>query len=84
MKVSKEYFKKLSGGGLIVLGTYLLIEHILVWGQLDFWDFFGHEWVGFILLIIGILPFVNFKKPPNLLKNKIEKFKLYYNILKKK
>jgi len=52
LKMDKKYYKKLWSVALILLGAYLIIEHILVWGQLDFMDFWGHEWLGFILILI--------------------------------
>jgi uncharacterized membrane protein YoaK (UPF0700 family) len=60
--MDKKYYKKLWSVALILLGAYLIIEHILVWGQLDFMDFWGHEWLGFILILIGIIVNTNFKK----------------------
>jgi hypothetical protein len=64
-----SYFTKLWGTAFILLGGFLSVEHIWSWGQLDFFDFIGHEWLGFILIIIGFIMNTNFKKPDNLLEN---------------
>ena len=52
----------LYGMGAILLGAFLLIEHIYSYGRLDFFDFFGHEWFGFLLILAGIVANLNFKK----------------------
>jgi len=57
-----KYTKNLYGALLILAGAFLLIEHILVWKELTFFDFFGHEWFGFILIIVGIILNISFKK----------------------
>ena len=51
----KKEFKKLGSIGLIGFGTFLLIEHIYSYGGIDLWDLLGHEWLGIILVISGIL-----------------------------
>jgi len=58
----KTYLKNLYGILSILAGTFLLIEHIFNWGEFTFFDFFGHEWLGFILIIFGIILNINFKK----------------------
>ena len=49
----KQYLKNLWGIASIILGAFLLIEHIFVWGEFTFFDFFGHEWLGLFLVILG-------------------------------
>ena len=49
----KQYILNLVGIGSIILGAFLLIEHIFVWGEFTFFDFWGHEWLGIILVILG-------------------------------
>lgn len=62
MKDDKTYYKNVAGTGSIVLGVFLIIEHLWSWGELTFWDFIGHEWLGFILILAGIILNVNWKK----------------------
>lgn len=40
---------------LTVLGGFLLFEHIFNFGNFEFWDFIGHEWIGVSLIIITFL-----------------------------
>ena len=47
----KRYWIQTGAMGTILLGAYLLIEHISVWGGTD--PYFGHEWLGVILVILG-------------------------------
>lgn len=61
-EVGKGYKKKLISGASIVTGLFLIIEHIIVFGQLEFWDFLGHEWLGIILVILGLSGFTRFKR----------------------
>lgn len=63
-ELNAKYYKRYFGGGCIILGLYMLIEHIYSWGNLDFWDIIGHEWLGLIFFLAGLSLFVNFKKPP--------------------
>lgn len=51
----KKENKKLIGGGLILLGAFLEIQHIFTYGGIDLFDFFGHEVVGIIFIIAGLL-----------------------------
>ncbi len=49
-------YRKLGGLSSIVLGSFLLAEHIYTWGGFDLDDFpFGHEWYGLGLIIFGVL-----------------------------
>lgn len=56
------YNKKLFGVGFIVLGGFFVIEHIWTWDEFAFWDFIGHEWLGLILILFGILINVNWSR----------------------
>ena len=58
----KKYGKNLWGILSILAGTFLIIEHIWNFGEFEFLDFIGHEWLGFILILFGILINTNFKK----------------------
>ena len=73
-----HYTKNLAGMGLIGVGAFLIIEHIYAWGEFSFYDFIGHEWLGLVLIIAGIVLNTNLDKDrysPELieLKNKIKK-----------
>jgi len=59
---TKQYNKKLFGVGFIGLGAFFVIEHILVWDEFSFWDFIGHEWLGLLLILVGIGMNVNYSK----------------------
>lgn len=64
MEISKKskYYRKLFGGGSILLGAYFVIEHIWNIGEFSFYDFIGHEWLGLLLIVVGILLNINFSK----------------------
>lgn len=49
-----SYVKKLYGAGFVAVGAFFLIEHIYNFG-FELFDFFGHEWLGVVLIIIGII-----------------------------
>ena len=40
---------------ILVLGTFLLLEHIYTWEEFSVKDFIGHEYLGFILILIVFL-----------------------------
>jgi hypothetical protein len=64
----KKYLKNIFGMGFILfggiyliaglkpalagLGIFWITEHIYSWGEFSFYDFLGHEWLGFLILII--------------------------------
>ena len=50
-----SYNKNLFGAGSIVLGAFFLVEHIFRWNEVAFWDFIGHEWLGIVLIVFGIV-----------------------------
>lgn len=58
----KKYTKNLFGMGSIIIGAGLIIEHIYMWGEFSFYDLIGHEWLGFVLIIVGIILNLNFSK----------------------
>lgn len=58
----KKYLKNLSGIFSIMVGAGLIIEHIYMWGEFSFYDLIGHEWLGFVLIIVGIILNLNFSK----------------------
>lgn len=61
-RTKKKYLKNLSGILSIMIGAGLIIEHIYMWGEFSFYDFIGHEWLGFVLIIVGIILNLNFSK----------------------
>ena len=52
-KKEHKYWLQTAALSQIVLGSFLLIEHIYTWGGCD--PTFGHEWYGLILVITGII-----------------------------
>lgn len=50
----KKYSKNLFGMIAIAIGAILNIEHIYMWGEFTFFDFWGHEWLGLLLILVGI------------------------------
>ena len=61
-KQHKKYLKKVFGTLAILGGTFLVVEHIWSWGEVAFFDFIGHEWLGVILIIFGIILNTNFSR----------------------
>ena len=55
MKYLKKEFKKLGSMSLIGVGTFLILEHIYTYGFITLGDFLGHEWIGIVFIIFGIL-----------------------------
>ena len=60
MDYIKREWKKLGSISLILVGTFLLIEHIYTYGYITLGDFLGHEWFGIILIFAPIF-FANIK-----------------------
>lgn len=55
MRLFTPYHKKLASGLLIVGGTFLMLEHLFMYGRFDLLDFVGHEYYGLGMIIIGFL-----------------------------
>jgi hypothetical protein len=53
-KIDWQYVRRLFGAGIALLGSFLLIEHIYHWG-FELYDIIGHEWLGLLLIVLGIL-----------------------------
>lgn len=47
------YYRKLVSAGLIVLGSFLMLEHLFQFGGFDLFDFIGHEYYGLGLILLG-------------------------------
>lgn len=62
MKDWKTYNKNLWGSLSIIAGAFLLVEHIMFWEEVAFFDFIGHEWLGIVLVFFGIGLNINFSK----------------------
>ena len=58
MNYIKTEFKKLGSMCLIGVGGFLILEHIYTYGRINLLDILGHEWLGIILILAGVL-FVN-------------------------
>lgn len=54
MEYIKREWKKLGSMSLIVVGTFLILEHIYTYGYITLGDFLGHEWFGIVLVILGL------------------------------
>jgi len=59
----KKYSKNLYGITAIVVGAGLVIEHIYSWGEFSIKDLLGHEYLGLLLILGGIIANLNFKTP---------------------
>ena len=62
LKSDNTYYKNLWGSAVILLGAFFLVEHIWSWGYLSLFDFIGHEYLGVLLIIGGILLNLKWKK----------------------
>lgn len=49
------YYARLLGMALTAGGAVLIIEHNIKYDGLDLLDFAGHEYYGFIMIVIGFL-----------------------------
>ena len=58
----KQYYKKLVSTCMILIGSFLIIEHIWTFGQLDLVDLIGHEYYGMGLIIIAFLWMINWRQ----------------------
>ena len=52
--IGREW-KKLGSMVLIGSGAFLLLEHIYTYGGIDLLDILGHEWMGIVLVVFGVL-----------------------------
>lgn len=80
----KTEFKKLTSIGLILVGSFLVIEHIYTYGKINFYDILGHEWFGILFIIGGLVMAHDYKNPENGISNALryakEKIKFVFNI----
>ena len=50
-----KYCKKPISAFMITGGTGLLLEHLFTFNGFDLLDFWGHEFLGFGMIVVGIL-----------------------------
>jgi hypothetical protein len=53
-KTNWTYVRRLFGAALVVLGAFLLAEHVYRFG-FEFYDIIGHEYLGLALILGGVL-----------------------------
>jgi hypothetical protein len=58
------YVRRLFASASVVLGAYLLTEHIYRFG-FEWWDIVGHEWLGLGLVVAGVLLAMRWKRGPD-------------------
>ena len=51
----EPYYKKLVSSCLIIVGTFLMMEHLWTFDGFDLCDWIGHEYYGLAMIIIGFL-----------------------------
>lgn len=49
------YYKKLVSAGLIVLGSFLMLEHLFEFGGFDMLDVIGHEYYALAMIGTGFM-----------------------------
>lgn len=57
------YVRRLFASALVVLGAYLLTEHIYHFG-FEFYDIIGHEYLGLGLILGGVLLAMRWTRGP--------------------
>ena len=49
------YYRKLFSGSLIIVGSFLIMEHLFMYNGFDLLDFIGHEYYGLGMIIAAFL-----------------------------
>lgn len=62
-----KYYKKLTGGVMIIAGGFLLMEHLFNFGGFDI-ELLGHEYYGIVLIAAGFMLNIKYKQIPAFLK----------------
>jgi hypothetical protein len=57
----RTYLRRLFGAALIVLGGFLLVEHVYRFG-FEVYDLLGHEYLGLLLIVVGAAFTARFKR----------------------
>lgn len=60
-KIDWLYVRRLFGTASVVLGAFLLAEHIYRFG-FEVYDVIGHEYLGLLFILIGIVLTIRWKK----------------------
>lgn len=55
----KPYYKKLTATCMILIGSFLIVEHIWTYGQTDLLDLIGHEYYGLAFVLGGFILMLN-------------------------
>lgn len=62
---TKRFLKTIFRVVPFSIGALLIFEHYHNYGYISAWDFLGHEWFGFLLIMLSILSMVRFKWTEN-------------------
>lgn len=57
-----KYYKNLFSASLILVGSFLLLEHLFRYEGFDLFDFLGHEYFGAGMLILAFLLSMKWKQ----------------------
>jgi len=49
------YYKKLLSSCLLLIGAFLMMEHLWTFDGFDLFDWIGHEYFGMAMIIAGFL-----------------------------
>lgn len=80
MEYIKTEFKKLGSMTLIIIGSFLVLEHIYTYGRIDLLDILGHEWFGILFIIGGLIWANNWSMTfENAKRDAIAKLKYVFN-----
>lgn len=55
LKRFKQYCKKPISAALIAGGAALMMEHLFTFEGFDVCDFYGHEYLGLAMILVGFL-----------------------------
>lgn len=61
VSANPSYYRRLWGAAFTAFGAFMLIEHIYTWG-FQFWDFIGHEWLGLLMIVVGVFTAIDFDR----------------------
>lgn len=66
------YYRRLASGMLLVGGSFLMIEHLFMYGGFDLLDFVGHEYYGLGMIITAFLLSMKWEQWKSLKLHKIK------------
>lgn len=58
----KPYYKKLIASCMILVGSFLILEHIFTYGRTDLLDFIGHEYYGLGMIIAAFILMIDWSQ----------------------